>query len=200
MALSAYYRESPLEHIVSITMDTKPPPGLGMTLSFGASPYHMWAGVDSATVATLSVEGLPPLSPNVFRVNLNEGMYPPPYLTPEYGGGTSLDMPDGEGTIHAEWGLDWGDTGAVSYASTATKPFGGQKSFSITVVMQLRPLDFLGMGSADNHYNWGGGATVTGVPGVGVIPFITGKAESAATLTFTLTVTLDPPNATFTAG
>lgn len=41
---------------------------------------------------------------------------------------------------------------------------------------------------------------MTGVPGVGVIPFISGRAGSAATLSFTLTVTLDPPSATLTAG
>lgn len=194
------YVEDPIDHVVRFTVDIGPV-DIGIGMSFGASPYHMWAGVDSATVATLSVAGLPPLSPNVFKVNLNEGMIGPPFLTPEYGGDTELDMPDGTGTLHAEWGLEWGDTGAVIYSSRgAARPFLGENELAISVVMQLRPLDFLGSGSADNHYNWGGGASVTGLPGVGPIPFISGRAGSAATLTFTLTVTLDPPSATFTAG
>jgi hypothetical protein len=194
------YVEDPIDRVVKITVDVGPV-DISLGINFYALPYHMWAGVDSATIATLSVVGLPPLSPNVFKVNISHGITPPPFLTPEYGGSTNLTMPDGTGTLNAAWGLVWGDNGAVVYSSHgAARPFLGQNELEISVVLQLRPLDFLGSGSADNHYNWGGGASVTGLSGVGPIPSISGRAGSAAVLTFTLAVTLDPPNATFSAG
>jgi hypothetical protein len=187
-----------------------PEPAAGLaplSLGFSATPTGLYKD-GTPTVATLSVEGLPLLSPNTFKVNLPEGFTKPPFFTEaDYGGTTDLTMPDGSGTLTANWELaqhfGGAAAGSVRYRSSgAETPFLGQKEISITVVMQLRPLDFLSSTSQDNHYEWGAGA-VAGIPGIPSDEQSmskSGRAETGETLTFTLSVIMDPPSATFTAG
>jgi hypothetical protein len=187
--------------------------GASFALGFSVRPTALYAD-DTPTVAILSVQGLPLLSPSTFSVNLTEGLTVPIDFDPYYGGSTDLAMPDGiGGTLTANWLLeqllDGTATGDVNYSSEPPpppetsgtwKPFLGANKIQIKVVMQLRPLDFFGSGSGDNHYDWIATILVN-IPKLLEQPSSkTGRSESGDTLSFLLDVTMKPPSATFTAG
>lgn len=204
------YVEDPIDHLVAIRIDKQQLFDIHLSLSFAADPFHLYGGgfPIQPTIVDLSVLGLPPMSPSQFKVNSFEGAPWPPFFGEQFiGGSTGLTMPDGAGTLAADWLLtqifsSGAAAGQVSYQSRGSfNPFLGEKSWQITVVMQLRPLDFLSLGSGDNHYEWTAIAIVTGLPGVPAYDAAqSGQAGSSATLTFVLSVTLDPPTVAFSAG
>jgi hypothetical protein len=178
-----------------------------LSLGFSATPTGFYKD-GTPTVVTLSVKGLPLLSPSTFKVNLPEGATPPPFFDAAYyGGRTELTVPDGEsGTLTANWSLeqkraDGTAFGEVNYVSS-TANFRGENKIRIEVVMVLRPLDFLSLISLDNHYDWHAFAVAI-IPGIAPAekPMSeSGRAETGQALTFTLDVIVNPPSAKFTAG
>ncbi len=173
-----------------------------LSINFFARPTGIYLDAKT-TVATLSVQGLPELSPNTFEVNAAEG-FPPAHFEGHFGGSTSLTMPDGEsGTLEATWFLSQTPVigtvgGGVGYSThESSKPFLGANKIQIKVVMQLlRALSF------DGPYEWSasGSANIPRLqPPDGVSIAKSGTAVTGDSLTFTLDVTMNPPSANFTA-
>lgn len=195
----------PLNRIVNVQWGEPPAKAVQLSLGFAADPTALYKD-GTPTVVTLSVSGLPSLEPAMFQVNLPEGAIPPPFFEEVYyGGHTFLTMPFGDsGILTAQWTvsqLAGGKVaGNVNYNITKTgdKPF-PTNEMQITVIMNLRPLDFLGTDSVDNHYEWNGFGTAV-IQGISHEDSKSGRAESAASLAFILNVTIDPPSFTFSAG
>jgi hypothetical protein len=173
----------------------------GFSVNFSAHPTGIYQDA-STTVAILSVQSLPLLSPDTFQVNAVEGSHP--NYDYHYGGSTYLTMPDGEsGTLTANWQLSQAAVvgtvgGDVSYSSSgASKPFLGANKIQIKVVLQL----LRGLLPVGSYYEWKASA-LAGIPNLppDVEPmFKSGIAVSGANLTIILDVTMNPPRASFTA-
>jgi hypothetical protein len=174
----------------------------GLSIYFAARPTGIYVDANT-TVATLSVQGLPLLSPSTFEVNAAEGTHP--HYDAHYGGSTSLTMPDGgSGTLTAYWQFNQAAFvgtagGEVAYSTnTFGKPFLGVNKIQIQVIMQLLRVIL----PAGSYYEWEASANVNipGLPPDGEPMLKSGGAEVGESLTFILDVTMNPPSANFTAG
>jgi hypothetical protein len=160
----------------------------------GAPP--LWAP-HTATVMSVSVEGLPPLGRTTLVVDPQIPAIPGDWDFSTFQDEVNGSFPDGDsGTITADYFAKqpFGQPtvqGSVNYFTDVVmneNPFNGASVVSITIAVQLRPIEV-----RDHGYEWFAiaGAGGVSVPGIR----IGGTAGSGDTLTFTATLNLkaEPP-------